>query len=87
MDSINRFETVSAYNAFNNHETLHPLVSVIDFSKADPRRLQRTYFGFYLVLLIVLLFADRFEQKNSKVGGYSSDEDAFYQDDLVSYRS
>src|SRR6185436_12636180 len=30
---------------------LHPLVSAIDFSKAAPRRLRRTYFGFYLVLL------------------------------------
>lgn len=51
MEGINRFDTVSEYNAFNNHKTLHPLVSVIDFSKADPRRLNRTYFGFYLVLL------------------------------------
>jgi len=51
MEKINRFETITEYNIFNNHETLHPLVSVIDFSKADPRRLIRTYFGFYLVLL------------------------------------
>jgi len=51
MEGINRFDTVSEYNAFNNQETLHPLVSVIDFSKAAPRRLARTYFGFYLVLL------------------------------------
>lgn len=51
MGELQRFETVSQYNAFNNHETLHPLVSVIDFSKASPRRLKRTYFGFYLVLL------------------------------------
>jgi len=48
---MNRFDTVTEYNVFNNHETLHPLVSVIDFSKAAPRRLERTYFGFYLVLL------------------------------------
>jgi len=48
---MNRFDTVTEYNDFNNHETLHPLVSVIDFSKAAPRRLERTYFGFYLVLL------------------------------------
>ena len=34
MEDILKFETVSQYNAFNNHETLHPLVSVIDFSKA-----------------------------------------------------
>lgn len=51
MEKMNRFETITEYNIFNNHETLHPLVSVIDFSKADPRRLIRTYFGFYLVLL------------------------------------
>ena len=51
MEEILKFDTVSQYNAFNNHETLHPLVSVIDFSRASPRRLRRTYFGFYLVLL------------------------------------
>ena len=48
---MNIFETITEYNIFNNHETLHPLVSVIDFSKAVPRRLNRTYFGFYMVLL------------------------------------
>lgn len=48
---MNKFETITEYNIFNNHETLHPLVSVIDFSKASPRRLNRTYFGFYMVLL------------------------------------
>jgi len=51
MEEILRFDTISQYNTFNNHETLHPLVSVIDFSKASPRRLRKTYFGFYLVLL------------------------------------
>ena len=51
MEEILRFDTVGQYNAFNNHETLHPLVSVIDFSKAKPRKLRRSYFGFYAVLL------------------------------------
>lgn len=51
MEALLKFDSVSEYNAFNNHETLHPLVSVIDFSKASPRKLKRTYFGFYLVLL------------------------------------
>lgn len=51
MEEILKFETVSQYNAFNNHETLHPLACVMDFSKANPRRLRKTYFGFYLVLL------------------------------------
>lgn len=51
MDEILKFDTVSQYDTFNNHETLHPLVSVIDFSKANPRKLRRIYFGFYAVLL------------------------------------
>ena len=51
MGTIRRFDTISEYNAFNDHETLHPLVSVIDFSKAKPRRLSRSYFGFYTVIL------------------------------------
>jgi len=37
MEQVFNFETINEYNAFNNHETLHPLVSVIDFSKAKPR--------------------------------------------------
>ena len=34
MEQIYRFGTIAEYNALNNHETLHPLVSVIDLSKA-----------------------------------------------------
>jgi AraC family transcriptional activator of pobA len=51
MASLRRFESISEYNTFNNHETLHPLVSIIDLSKAKPRRLARSYFGFYAVML------------------------------------
>ena len=51
LEDILRFETVIEYNLFNNHETLHPLVSVLDFSKSHPRRLRKTYFGFYLLIL------------------------------------
>jgi AraC family transcriptional regulator, transcriptional activator of pobA len=51
MDSILRFETIADYNAFNNNETLHPLVSVVDLSKANPRQLSRMYFGFYTIFL------------------------------------
>jgi len=65
MEKMNRFNTVAEYNAFNNHETLHPFVSVIDFSKADPRRLARTYFGFYLVLLKDVLCGDLRYGKNT----------------------
>jgi AraC family transcriptional regulator, transcriptional activator of pobA len=51
MDNIRRFETVNDYNVFNNNETLHPLVSVIDLSKANPRKASNMYFGFYTVFL------------------------------------
>ena len=51
MASIRGFETISDYNAFNNHETLHPLVTVIDLSGAKPRRKSRGYYGFYTVIL------------------------------------
>jgi len=45
------FETISDYNDFNNHETLHPLVSVIDFSKAEVRTGKKMYFGLYCIFL------------------------------------
>jgi len=56
MEKIFRFETVAEYNAFNNHETLHPLVSVIDFSKAHPRswdgqKSVRIIYGMYCIFL------------------------------------
>ncbi|QNF33084.1 AraC family transcriptional regulator [Adhaeribacter swui] len=51
MENLRRFETVQDYNTFNNQETLHPLVSVIDMSKANPRKASNMYFGFYTVFL------------------------------------
>lgn len=65
MEEIRRFDTISQYNAFNNHETLHPLVTVIDFSKAAPRKLTRMYFGFYLVLLKDVVCGDLRYGKNT----------------------
>lgn len=51
MDKIIKFDTISQYNDFNNHETLHPLVSVVDLSKAKPRQHARANYGFYAVIL------------------------------------
>ncbi|MBS1947694.1 MAG: helix-turn-helix transcriptional regulator [Bacteroidetes bacterium] len=51
MDNIRRFETINDYNVFNNNETLHPMVSVVDLSKADPRQGSKMYFGFYTIFL------------------------------------
>ena len=56
MEKIYRFDTIKDYNALNQHETLHPLVSIIDFSKADPRswdgqKKVRLSFGLYCIFL------------------------------------
>jgi AraC-like DNA-binding protein len=51
MENMRRFETIAEYNAFNNNETLHPLVSIVDLSKANPRQGSKMYFGFYTVFL------------------------------------
>ena len=51
MDNLLRFETINSYNIFNNNETLHPLVSVVDLSKANPRQGSRMFFGFYTIFL------------------------------------
>jgi AraC family transcriptional activator of pobA len=51
MDNLRRFETVNDYNVFNNNETRHPLVSVVDLAKASPRQASNMYFGFYTVFL------------------------------------
>lgn len=51
MENQIRFDSVSEYNAFNQHETLHPLVTVVDLSKADMRRNQNMYLGLYFVML------------------------------------
>lgn len=56
MEKIYRFNTVNEYNDLNNHQTLHPLVSVINFSKANPRswdgqRKVRIVYGLYCIFL------------------------------------
>ena len=37
MEKIVKIDNINDYNIANNHKTLHPLVSVIDFSKAEAR--------------------------------------------------
>lgn len=58
MEFIRKFETIYDYNLFNNNETLHPLVSVVDLSKADPREGSKMYFGFYTVFLKEVVCGD-----------------------------
>lgn len=56
MDNLLRFDTVNDYNVLTNHKTLHPLVSIIDFSKAHPRswgdiKTIRFHLGLYCIFL------------------------------------
>jgi len=51
MDTMRTFNTINEYNTFNKNVTKHPLVSVVDLSKADPRQGSRMYFGFYTIFL------------------------------------
>ncbi|GAA3984905.1 helix-turn-helix domain-containing protein [Pedobacter ginsengiterrae] len=51
MSNIFNFDTISDYNQFNNQETKHPLVSVIDFSKANKRTGSTMNFGLYCIFL------------------------------------
>ena len=45
------FDTITEYDDMLGVETLHPLVSVINLSKAKPMRHMRHTFGFYVVFL------------------------------------
>ncbi|KAA6440878.1 helix-turn-helix transcriptional regulator [Dyadobacter flavalbus] len=51
MEDVLRFNSIQEYNTFNKHETLYPLVSVVDLSKADPRESRRMAYEFYVVFL------------------------------------
>lgn len=51
MEDIISFSSIKEYNAFNNNETLHPLVSVVHLDKANPRKLKRLRYEFYTVFL------------------------------------
>ncbi|MDB5147034.1 MAG: Helix-turn-helix protein [Mucilaginibacter sp.] len=51
MENIIRVDTIGQFNALNNHETMHPLVNIVDLSKADTRLNRRINYGFYTVFL------------------------------------
>lgn len=58
MEEIIRFDSVSQYNTFNQQDTLHPLVTVIDMSQASPRRKTSQYMGCYGVFLKEVICGD-----------------------------
>lgn len=50
MSDIVKLETVQDYNKLLGVETLHPLVSVVDFSQLETIKYVRKYFGFFCVI-------------------------------------
>ncbi|MFM6924163.1 MAG: helix-turn-helix domain-containing protein [Ferruginibacter sp.] len=51
MQAIVKLDTVAAYNQMRGVETLHPLVTIIDLSKANPLPAQTFNFGLYAIYL------------------------------------
>lgn len=59
------YNSVSEYNKVLKHETLHPMVSVVDFSISDPICQHRRQFGFYTVFLKDVMCGDMQYGKHS----------------------
>jgi len=51
MENMRRFETINDYNVFNQKETLHPLVTIINMAEAAPRKASNMYYDLYTVFL------------------------------------
>ena len=51
MNEITRINTVTEYNKLVGVETLHPLVSIVDFEKAEPFCYFRKQLGVYAIFL------------------------------------
>ena len=51
MSEIVKLESVAAYNTMRGAKTLHPLITVLDLSKAKPMPAQTFNFGLYAVYL------------------------------------
>jgi len=55
MKTVQLLDTISEYNAIADQSTLHPMVSVIDFSNSTPKhknaQVSALQFGFYIVFL------------------------------------
>lgn len=51
MEQVEKMDTVSQYNAWMGVETLHPLVSVINFDAIESVHTFRRYMGLYAVFL------------------------------------
>lgn len=51
MSEIAKISTVKEYNSFVGQETLHPLISIVDFSKMKPFEFFKAQMGVYAIFL------------------------------------
>ena len=51
MEKKKNIDTIARYNAYVGQETLHPLISVVDFSKIKPFKFRRGQMGVYAIFL------------------------------------
>lgn len=51
MDKVDRIDTVRQYNNYVGIDTLHPLISVINFDDISPLEYYKRYMGIYAVFL------------------------------------
>ena len=51
MENSIYFDSVATYNVFGNHKTYHPLISVLDLSKAKPNKIWHMRMGIYAISL------------------------------------
>ena len=65
MEKVYKFDNVAEYNSINDHETLHPLVAVIDFSKSKPwswpggsSKTIKVNYGLYCIFLKEIMCGD-----------------------------
>lgn len=45
MENVLMINSVGQFSALNNNETLHPLVNIVDLSKADERQNRKSNYG------------------------------------------
>ncbi len=65
MEDAIVFDSIKTSNDFNNHPTLHPLVTVTDFSETKPRRGYKMTFEIYAIILKEVQCGDLLYGKNT----------------------
>lgn len=63
-DKITKYETINDYNHAMLTETLHPLVTIVDFSKLPKAHHGKYQFGFYAVMLKDTICGDMIYGRN-----------------------